>query len=320
MSAEALVFIALIVIAAVIVLGLSLVPPYTARLTRRLPRFFGLTMPRNLEPVIRARAVRRERGAVFGALLMTLLTIPALIAAHSDPALPTILRENAVGETWLLIGAVATGGALGTALASVLQPARQPDRLRVARSRSVGLADYIGGLERNGARILATLGVLGGIATLLLGWFDVVRFALEPASGARIALCAFTALALVAFEVLGRRVVGRPAPAGSPRELAWDDALRAATVRDLAGAPTVLGLFASAAVALDIILMVAAPGSANQTLVTVIAVGAATAFLAGTIIAIVAIVPKPQQHYLRTLWAGVPPSPSPAVPAATVVR
>jgi len=320
MSAEALVFIVMILVAAASVLALSLVPAYTARLTRRLPRFFGLTMPQDLEPAIRSRAVRRERGAVYGAVLMTLLTIPSLVAIESDPSLPEILQENAAAETWLLIGAVATGGALGTALASVLQPASRPGHLRVARARSVQLTDYIGGLERNGARVLVITGTLGMLLTLVLAQSSVVRFALEPVSAARIALCVFTVLALVLFEVVGRRVVERPAPAGSPRELAWDDAQRAAIVRDLAGAPTVLGLFASGAVAFDVILMVAAPQPTNQTLVTVIAVAAASAFLAGTIIAIVAIVPKPQQHYLRTLWAGVPPSTMPAVPAVTAPR
>lgn len=59
----------------------------------------------------------------------------------------------------------------------------------------------------------------GGLALLLVGW--------------------------AGSEVLARRLVERPQPAGSATELAWRDALRGELVRDLPSVPAVLALVAT---------------------------------------------------------------------------
>jgi hypothetical protein len=165
----------------------------------------------------------------------------------------------------------------------------------------VTVADYLAPIERQGARATTLGSVLTLIATLVtLAWTEFPPAAIA-ATIAAAALTLLSVASLVLLEVFGRRIVERPQPAGSPAELAWDDALRSVALRDLVTAPIAVGLYG---VTLGIVALAnALPISAVAA--AVLSGVAMCTFAAVVLALVVSITNKPQQHYLRRLWPEV---------------
>ena len=101
-----------------------------------------------------------------------------------------------------------------------------------------------------------------------------------------------------------RRILDRAQPAASPEALAWDDAIRAMTVREIVTAPLSLGVWGSLAIGIS---LTDSFNEGNQWPAGLIAVNILVLVIAAGILAaaIYSIATKPQQHYLRRLWPDV---------------
>lgn len=199
-------------------------------------------------------------------------------------------------SAWLAVGSFFVGLGLGGALGALLARPRPPATgVRIARARDLRIADYVAPVELIGARILVVVATSTSVLTIVL------LATLTDETASMMPLGVITALAiasLVIFEVGARAIVGQASPAEDPTSLAWEDALRADTLRGLVTAPLTFGCVA---VALSTVgafgLLPLSAGSIVLGAVVPIAV------LLGTItVGIVAQLSKPQRHFLRVLW------------------
>ena len=267
-----------------VILGaLTLVPAYARYSALRRAYRLGITLPANLEAEVAHRLMARQRGAAIGGGLLT-----ALAAAAFTWELGV---DNGSDQTGLfIVGAAFTGIGIGASVAALAsRPAADPERVRVARSNAVSVSDYVAPLELVGARLVVILAVVVLIVGTVLA-----------ATGADVALypivffSVFGAISLTVFEVVSRRIIDRPQPAGSTAELVWDDAVRASTLRDLVTAPLALGAYC-------LIFGVFGVAGTGASVIVVTVVGGF--FLAALLAAaVVTIAIRPDGYFLRRLW------------------
>lgn len=202
-------------------------------------RLAGLPRRTDLRPWLARRrrtdAVVQAVGGCSGAAVAVwaLLTRPG-----SLPDLPFVLP----------IG-VAVGAAIGQAFTTVLATgvrtslARKQAHPRVARLRSVTLADYLSWRERVPELVFTGSAVAAGaLATVVLGArADILVVALVPA------LLALTG------KVLARAVVQAPQPADDPVRLAWDDVLRVRDLTNVLALPSFTGLLGTVLIAAQLV-------------------------------------------------------------------
>lgn len=189
-------------------------------------------------------------------------------------------------------------------------PADEP---RIARTSVPVVGDYVPAAESWLTRAAVLLGIVAVVALVLVttaGLVDVSPAAPTVLVSALVALAA--AGALVGVELWSRRLVDRPQPAGSVQELAWDDALRAATLRDAVAAPLALGV-AAVAMAFGIL----ADGAQSMPWANAVVAASGVVFwvvLLGLLtFGLVSIAVKPDRHFRRRLW----PELTPTAPAPT---
>ena len=269
---------------------------YRTRRVMRFARSVGLTLPTELERTVGARLIRRQRGGAIGWLIGTL----AMAGVVWSGALP----DQGEFTSILFIGTLFCGMAVGAALTSALHDPSDDPAVRYARSRSVALEDYIAPIERNGARTAV------GIAVALLLVESALRISGLPLPLAgpifplSWLLTALAVLALGFFELVGRRILARGRVAGSPDDLAWDDALRSLVVRDLVAAPLALGLFGVAYGSVGALNAVSGWLGRDTSLIFVnVGVNVLVIAIAG--LALFAIASEPQRYFLRRLWPEV---------------
>lgn len=286
-----LIVLALLGFLLLLILSLSFTRWFTERAAYKFATSVGIGLTDDLLPAVRARLALQQRGTALGGLLG--LGTAALLVLNE-----TELARSTFGSL-TFAGIAIAGMSVGNALTAVRPDSRgDADQPRLARAGAVSLADYIAPLEHSGAFAAVALSV----STMFI--FIIGSSVMHPApllwrSGPLI-LAALSAASLIVFEVAGRRILRRGQPAGSPTELAWNDALRAQRLRSLISAPLVLGAYGTFASL-----------SATSTAFTLIggrpfAVGFATANLAFTVIAVVVLImlwiTKPQRFFLRRLW------------------
>ena len=280
----------------VVALGLSFVPTLRTAAAYRFARSVGLNLPPEIEPAVRARLTSRVRGGCLGAVV-------ALVAAAAALQFWVDVDAAAPLAVLLLIGAVFAGYAVGAAGASLRSADHDPDRIRVARSRAVGVPDFLAPVELVGARVVVAVGFLVATATVVVGATGGA-----PTSGnfaVTVLLAGAGVVTLVAFEIVSRRVVARPQPAGTPSELVWDDAVRSTLLRDLVTAPLAFGMYATLYGLVDFAGGI--EGNYSSLGAAFLATSAVFAPLAlVSFAAIVTLALKPQRHFARRLWPTVP--------------
>jgi hypothetical protein len=239
----------------------------------------------------RNRAIRLggTSGVVVGAAIALLL--PADLEGGSDAG-PLLVLAG------LLVG-------LGAALLQSSSRALQPlpaDASRVARADVPTLADYVPAAEAWSVRVAVGIGAIGAAAVLVGGGAGLLGVATVGATSVLAAvLAACAVVALVLYEVFARRVVGAGQPAVSVDELAWDDALRAANLRDALAAPLALAV-AAIAVALGAAAEASLDGPWAHTVV-----GLSGAVVLGLVVIagiglLLTATTKPERHFRRRLW------------------
>ncbi|TQM66040.1 hypothetical protein [Klugiella xanthotipulae] len=179
--------------------------------------------------------LRRERSGLAGLAFAALVALSVLLVwpGAGGSELP-----------WLvLIPCALTGMAFGqasTALRYTLFPG-VPEVRRVARLRTVTIADYVPAVHRWAVTVvcaLSALAVLVAVVLVLTGvasWVDLLHTNIPSAA-------LVTTLIWGAASWGERRILGRPQPATTTLELAWDDAIRSNMFRSLALTKVVVGL------------------------------------------------------------------------------
>lgn len=281
-----------IVTAAFIVgIALTLTQGSRERSIERLGRNVGLAVPDSLKAQLAARNATRTRSASVGALIGTAVMVLVMLSG----IVPTSPGPEATGDLWMLFGGGLAGLAIGAAVAALRTKPVVPEGERFARSGAVELEDYLAPIDLLGARVSSALSVIVTvIAGVLLATGAIVMTPALIVAGLVVAL---GLAGLVMFEIVGRRILDRALPVGSPAELAWNDALRARSMRDVVSVPLSLGIWGSLAVLLAI--------AYSEPFTIVASVAAIVVFVVLLAAAFFSIVTRPQQHFLRRLWPDV---------------
>ena len=254
-----------------------------------------------LRGVVERRLARRERAGALGAVVGAWATVATLAAA----GLPT---------SWLAafapIGFLAGAAVAYAVVAWRDSGAPLPGGPRIARATAPGHDDYVARHERWGAWVAA------GVATVLAVGLVVVDAAgLLELGRVPLGLAATTALlpwVAAGLDVaVARRLLDRPQVATSTHELAWDDALRARTLRDLVG--VVITVSVVMPVMLLSVVAEGLPGGWPENPAVGVIVGLTLAILgAAGAMALVSLVLDPRRHVRSRLWAtgAVPAGPT----------
>lgn len=284
---------------AVVLVALTFAPRARAASVARLGRSVGLAVPEGHEATLAARAARRTRATAIGAAIGTAVVVLALVTG----VIPASDPDSDVSDIWLLLGGWFVGLAVGAMVNALTDKPTVVIGERFARASAVDLRDYLAPIDRVGARTSVAVGVLAlGGASLLVASGFIRPIAALTVSAIVVGL---GVASLVLFEIASRRILERPQPAGSPTELAWDDAMRAQHVRDMATAPISLGLWGALVVLLTLLDQYIPMTGAGGLLFGLLMVAVAALLALALAAAVFSIATKPQQHYLRRLWPTV---------------
>jgi hypothetical protein len=261
----------------------------------RFSRRFGLEVPAGMEGAIRASVRARRIGAPIGT------TVAVTIAAVVLLILPGF---QLLAIWWCLFGSYLLGAGVGSTIGIlVTESRRERGIVRVARTTTVKISDYVATLQTVFMWFCVGLAIVLFAGDLWLTTTNSPEY-LSIVSGVLIGV---SAVALVVYQVIARRSVSRGALAGTPLELAWDDALRSYALVNLSSMVALIALYSL--VAYDTIAIIATPKVADQTIfgvyVGLIPISATVAIF--TLIAITTSV-HTRQYFLRRLWPEFAPA------------
>lgn len=292
-------------VVAVLLLTLVQLAPYVRARDRlaaadRLARSVDLGLDPAVADVVAARLVRRERAGALGGLVLSLpVAWWASGALGSDGA--------ASGFLLVAVGLLA-GRAIGCALVSWRESARrEPGGARVARASTPAHGDYVARHERWGSWGMAAVAVLLGLGLPVLDRVGLVELGAIP--GALVVLCVVAPpVAVLLDELVARWLLGRPQVARSQVELAWDDALRARTLRDMVTVTIVVAAYAPLGLLAAVGESLEGGWPANPAIGVVN--GLALLLLVGMgVMGATSIALRPQRHFRRALWPLDHPAP-----------
>jgi hypothetical protein len=269
-----------------------------ARELDKYARRMGVAVPAEIEHRVTARLLRRERLLTIGGL------VGIAVATGVSLLLPGGFDAPYVGV--LVFAGAGVGGAAAAAVASSTSELFPLTGPRVARSTVPGHADYVPPLERLGSRLLPPLAILTIVTAavaLHVGALGEARFTPAYLWGSVGAWLAYAAVAgLVFAELLARRILRAGQPAATTTDLAWNDALRAQALRDLATAPIMFGFTSILVTFLDVGSLSDYRGAGAPAAAVGFGLLALIATV-GCVLLVTDLVSKPQQHYWRRLWA-----------------
>lgn len=260
-----------------------------------------LPLPDELQLPVVARIRQREKlslswgvgGLVVGAALG--VTIDAIATTEVAP----------VG--------VMFGAAMGMTLGSWRAVIRDPgtfrrDAPRVARAQATEVSDYTTAAEMWAVRLVPVVVVISLLVMAGVWYFTPLR----PAGGLLVPI-AWTLAAVVLMGLCGwlvrmrNNVVERPQRAASDLELAWDDALRGAAIRDLQDSVVAAGMALSVGIGVSAMnwLLPHSVRDGNEQLTATIAVVGGVAILVCLVtLGIVWAAGRLTANPSRRLWAG----------------
>lgn len=279
----------------------------------RFAREVDLALPPAVEPsVARLLGVRRQTGAVAGIVTSWLALLSwAGVAARWDLA----DEPGASGILVALVG-VFVGEAIGHGLAAWRESVRPaPAGPRVARASSPGLADYVADREIWLARGAASIAALITAAVAVL---DRMVWTAPPGlPPAFLVTCGCVpALLVVVSELAGARLAAKRQVAATTLELAWDDARRSRTLRDMVGVPMMAAVW---------VAFVLGAAAGNQVAATSPEAGSRLTNVTHTVLILVLVAygtidmtrGSPHRHFRRRLWSTPVPGDT-AIPAEVI--
>ncbi len=279
-------------VVAAVVLAWTWVPAGGRSLLRGTARRADLALPvHHREQVVR-RLQERTTAATAGLLLgfwVAVAVLPPDPAPGDDLAVPVAFP--------LPMGAGFVGMALAAAAYAVVTARRTPtsDAPRVARTRDVGVGDYVNGIERWGTAVTCVVPAAIGLLLAVL-MADPTATSVDPL---RLGLLALVPPALLVLSLAAAGVVlDARRTVSSPEELAWDDALRSQALRDIVSMPMYAGLIATLWLGLEV-----ARAIPDERL----AIGAAGLWVLvalGTMLVLLVVVlaSRPARHFRLRLW------------------
>jgi len=268
-----------------------------------------LAIPSERRSLVGRRLQDRRRFALAGTILAMWGSVPLLWAIGGTQ------QSELSTRYFLVVGAAFAGGALGTAIGSLRPPRHTGDSAaKYSRPGAVGLDDYVAPLERRGAWVVVGFAVLIYAVSSVLNSTGIMTVPVLPPATIGGVMVLLSTAALLLFEVVGQRVVGRELPFGPEPEMVWNDQVRSADARGLATAPTMFGLYATVLCLIDL----AHPllGSlGNATAIIVVNVVGIVGIAILVLVGIYSVVSQPQRYFLRQLWPHFadesPPHPAP---------
>ncbi|MGV8885720.1 MAG: hypothetical protein ACOH1T_09075 [Microbacteriaceae bacterium] len=285
-----------LILASIAIIALTFLPSYRRATVRAMARSVGLAIPAGKQAAFEAASAARIRASVTGALIGSSLVL-ALLALNVIPANASS-SFGGVAEIWFLVGGFYVGMSFGSTIRALVSRNPTPAGERYARPGAVDLHDYIAPIDVLGGRVAVAAGI-GVLA--LASFFSAMNgsSAVSPLLSVGGIVVMLGVVSLAVFEVSSRRILERAQPAASPEDLAWNDAIRAMTVREIMTAPLSLGVWGSLAIALNVSDGTSRVGS---IVLSILAALIAAGLLAA---AVYSTATKPQQHYLRRLWPDV---------------
>lgn len=229
MLTDALVLLALGVLA----LLLPLSSAYRSMLTGQLLGRSAAHVPPEQRATLERRLTRRAQGAGVGILVAGLL---ALVLSQVWG------RADQVAGGFFMLSLLFILGAAGLVVADIWWPGEVPDGARTARLTSPVLTDYLPSAALLLGRVLAVLGMVALVGTLLLGrtrWFSAATIMGSPVPLLAVAVPVLAGLTWLAT----RRLLDVPQPARDAQELYWQDLVRARTLASLHTLAPAVGMF-----------------------------------------------------------------------------
>jgi hypothetical protein len=209
-------------------------------------RRFDLEVPEELESRLARRAGAPFTAICLGGLVgLTVGTmISALVIPPPDYSRPVPPVDP---STAVMVVATLSGIVVFQVVTVVVLALHRPAGRRVARSTTPRLSDYLTGLERS-ARWIVVVAAAALPAIIALaersGALHNLVVENEGIFGSLGSFFGYLSIGgLVVGSVLSRVVLHSPQHARSATELAWDDALRAQTLRALVGLPLSWGAY-----------------------------------------------------------------------------
>lgn len=268
------------------------------RSAERMARHVGLALSERMRPLVAERVRRRTVGSWVGAV------VGSFVGVGLSALVPKSGLVEGAPSVWLVLGGWVAGMGIGVMLTAVGgRSPLAPDAPRVARLDSVSLVDYVHPLERNGARLVVALSTAVTLVALGLALTGGLTEAGAATVAAPVLLGIAAVASLLVFEIGSRRILSLGRPASSSDELAWDDALRAQSMRDMLLGPVYTGGYTLLILSMSLREVTSDTtswwiGLASTLLSVVVALGVAAALI---------LLPakRPQQHFLRRLWPEV---------------
>lgn len=262
---------------------------------RTFARKVDLALDSSRELTVGRRIARREQAGVVGGLLVAAATTLAIGARSAGD-------ETGRFAVFFLMLAFFAGRAAGCGAVAWWESMRPVDLSlpRIARTSSPDLSDYVPGSERIGSRVVAVAALAVALVVALLEPSGVGDLAPVPVW---LALTAGVGPAVVCVvgELVARRLLRRRQVATSTLDLAWEDALRARTLRDVISVALAAGCYAPL-----ILLGVAGNGFPDgwpvHAAVGVLDVLVVALLLGMAAMAVLSQVRRPEAHVRRRLW------------------
>lgn len=260
---------------------------FTPRSNRlgKLSKAVGLPLPAEIEPAVEEAARVDWVAAFIASVTSTAVATVILMATRATSALQI---------AWGYALCLCVGAAIGASIVVLVNERRRQEKVvRFARSSAVSLDDYLSKLDQWAPAIAVTL-LIAGVA--LHGFIAPGGFA--EVSAFSFFFVAGSVATLVISEFAKRRILRRGQPAGSPLELAWDDALKSRALIAIGGTALTLGAYGGlAATAFG----AGATGSDSGAVSWQMFVACIAAFFA-LAVSLVSTSRQSQKRYLRRLW------------------
>ncbi|TFD49834.1 hypothetical protein E3T55_10405 [Cryobacterium frigoriphilum] len=248
------------------------------RVLERFAREAGLALTPEIEPAVTRRITAHERGYTIGAMT-------AVVGIGFWSITGTTTEWSGI----VLVAIIAIGAVAGVVIVEWRAAfAQVPDQPRIARPTAPAVTDYVSPWEMWASPVVilvAALALGAALAASPLGLWPLV-----PAT----VLAAAAVVAAAVSHFAGGALMRRGQPASSVDELAWDDALRGATLRSMVQIPATIGV---ASLAATLFTLGTLPGLSDVMMWTLFGVLAAlVAFM------ILSNRRAATTYYLRRLW------------------
>ncbi|WP_169076989.1 hypothetical protein [Microcella alkalica] len=267
-------------------------PHWQQRQLHRLASRADLAVPAELEPELLRLVTRRQRGWMLGMGLASTLGLAALL-----------VNDELATSSWSFL-VMPLSAFVGVISMTVMQLV---DRRRRSFGQPVARLERLSPLDLVPPRVVTLVVAITSLSAVLAlnNVSTIPSSPLSPALPVTGGLVALGVVSLLLFAPAVRFIAGSRPVAGDTMTLAWSDALRAESARDLLTIPAFAALLAVPVLIADAFWL------AEATLAGA-AAGPAVGFYATigllTVLLVVVLDRRTAQHFRRRLWSAPAPA------------